>query len=156
MTDATDLWDAVKAAYDNNGLVTLTNIRDRSKNTINDTAGTEAAQSVIDLWPAYAQADYDAASALHVEAAMQGVIAVLWRRGGSAAQIARVRWDEVFGADGVISKITATGPRARPAPVTSSGVSESAETIQGQTVRGWSDRDALPPGFLPTRRTSRS
>ena len=155
MTDATDLWAAVEARYDANGLLTLTNIRDRSATSVDDTVGETAAQNVIDLWPAYAQAAYDSSDNAHVEAACQGVIAMLWRRGGSATQIANVKWDTVFSSDGVIARITRTGARGRQAPVTNSGVSQNAETRQGRTVRGWSDRDALPQGLLPSRRTTR-
>ena len=69
MTDATDLFEAVKLVYDAEGLITLTNIRDRSKTSITEGVGDAAAQSVIDLWPAYAEVAYEASNALHEEAA---------------------------------------------------------------------------------------
>jgi hypothetical protein len=152
---AAALWTAVKADYDADGLITLTNIKNRAATTINDTVGTAAAQAVINLWPAYAQTAYDAANDLHVEAAEMGVIAVLWRRGGSSSTIEQVKWDEVFGESGVISKIRNTGPRARMAPVSNSGVDQAPErTPDGSPVRGWADRESLPPGFLSYRTSS--
>jgi hypothetical protein len=152
MTDAPDLWTAVVDAYDDNGLISLTNIRDRSATSINTSVGQTAAQAVIDLWPAYAQEAYDSTSALHVEVAIMGVIAILWRRGGSAASIARVRWDEVFSEEGLVAKVRGTGARAHPAPNTNSGVTQKAErTSSGQRYRGWSDRESLPRGIMPRR-----
>ncbi|MEY4534767.1 MAG: hypothetical protein RLZZ246_1085, partial [Planctomycetota bacterium] len=149
---AANLWTAVKADYDSAGLVTLTNIRDRSATTINDSVGTAAAQSVIDLWPIYAQVPYDAANATHVEVAEFGVIAVLWRRGGSSSTIEQVKWDEVFGGEGMISRVRRTGPRGHARPVSNSGVQQAPETgPDGGQVRGWADRESLPVGFLSTR-----
>lgn len=152
MTDAAALWTAVKSNYDNGGLVTLTNINVRSATTINDTVGTAAAQSTINLFPAYAQIGYDGTNVLHVEAGMLGVIAVLWRRGGSAATIEQVRWDEVFGNDGVIAKLKMTGARGHGSPTTNSGVVQSSElNSDGQRSRPWSDRRALPIEWMPKR-----
>lgn len=154
MTAAT-LWTAVKADYDSDGLITLTNIRDRSASTIDDTVGQAAAQAVINLWPVYAQETYDSADAAQVEVAEMGVIAMLWRRGGSAATIAKVEWDSVFASDGLVSKVKRTGARARSQPSSNSGVSQKSElTASGGQVRGWSDRDSLPPSYLPIRRTA--
>jgi len=152
---AAALWTAVKADYDTDGLISLTNIKNRAASTINDTVGTAAAQAVINLWPAYAQTAYDAANELHVEAAEMGVIAILWRRGGSSSSIEQVKWDEVFGDGGVISKIRMTGPRARMAPSSNSGVTQADErTADWSNVRGWADRESLPPNFLTIRTPS--
>lgn len=150
---AAALWTAVVASYDADGLISLTNIRDRSATTIDTTVGESAAQGVIDLWPIYAQIAYDASNATHVEAAKQGVIALLWRRGGTAASIAKVEWDEVFAADGLLSKVRSTGARSRRGPSTNSGVVTASElTEDGRNVRGWSDLDSMPHGILPSRR----
>lgn len=146
MAAADDLWTAVVAAYDSDGLVTLTNIRDRSATTIDTAAGTAAAQAVIDLWPAYAQVVYDEFDALHVEAGILGVIAMLWRRGGTASRIEQVKWEEVFGDDGVLSKIKRTGARGRQGPASDSQFQPSVYT---RAQRPWSDRGSLPPGLLP-------
>lgn len=153
MADNEDLWTAVVAAYDSAGLITLTNIRDRSASSVDTTVGQTAAQAVIDLWPAYAEVAYDGANALHVEAAILGVIAMLWRRGGSATTIEQVKWDEVFGPEGVIARVRRTGPRGRPEPKSNSGVKQKSETAAGQKVLGWSDAHALPGGYsyLPDR-----
>ena len=152
---AAALWVAVKASYEETGLVTLTNIRDRSAVSINDTVGEDAAQAVIDLWPAYAQEDYDANDALHVECAKQGVLAMLWRRGGTSTTIAEVKWSEVFSPDGLISRVRRTGARGHEGPVSNSGVSQATELDAGRQVRGWADRESLPSGILPNRRTAR-
>jgi|GEM_PF-2103368 len=152
MTDATDLWAAVVVSYEVTGLVALTAIRDPSATTITTAVGVDAAQAAINLWPSYAQLAYDSANALHVEVAKRATIAVLWERGGTSATIAKVEWDEVFGADGLISKVRRTGPRGRQGPASSSGVTASSEIINGRRGRPWSDRDSLPiMGILPSR-----
>lgn len=148
---AADLWVAVKASYETTGLVTLTNIRNRGAVSIDDSVGEDAAQAVIDLWPAYAQEAYDATDALHVEVAKQGVLAVLWRRGGSSATIAEVKWAEVFSPDGLISRVRRTGARGHEGPVSNSGVSQASELSGGRPVRGWSDRESIPNGIMPRR-----
>jgi len=151
----TALWTAVTAAYDADGLITLTNIRDRSATTIATSNGQTAAQAVIDLWPAYAEVAYDASDALHVEVAILGVIAILWRRGGTASTIEQVKWDEVFGTDGVMARVRRTGPRGHRGPSTNSGVEQASElNSDGSRVRGWADPESLPVGFLPSRRSS--
>lgn len=149
---ATALWAAVVASYEPNGLITLTNIRNPAANAIDTAIGENAAQGVIDLWGSCAQEDYDADSALHVEVAKQGVIALLWRRGGSSASIAEVKWNEVFGADGLIAKVRKTGPRGHQGPTSSSGSIASSEYDQGHAVLPWSDPAALPGGIVPRRR----
>ena len=152
MAIANDLWAAVVADYDADGLITLTNVRDRAATTIDDTVGTSAAQAVINLWPVYAETEYDETKDLHVEVAEMGVIAVLWRRGGSATTIEQVKWDEVFSPEGLINKIRRTGPRGHEGPSSNSGVTQKSElTSSGRRVRGWSDRESLPPSFLPRR-----
>lgn len=154
MSATTELWAAVVTSYDSAGLVTLTNIRDRAATTINTTAGEDAAGDVINLWPIYAQVDYDSTDAKHVAVGKLGVIALLWRRGGSASAIEQVKWDEVFGDEGMISRLKRTGPRGHAAPSTNSAVQQSLEsTTDGRQVRGWSDPDAIPNGLLPLRRT---
>ena len=157
MTTATDLWAAVEANYEVNGLITLTNIRDRGATAINLTAGVSAAQHVLDLWAIHTQVAYAPTTASHVAVALQAVIAVLWRRGGSASAIEQVKWDEVFGPEGLLSKIKRTGPRGRMAPSTNSGVQPSSDFTQdGQATRPWSDPKSLPLGLLPQRRTAES
>ena len=138
MADQDTLWDAVKIRYDASGLITLTNIRDRSATSIDDTAGTQAAASVIALWPAYAQVEFDATSALHLEV------------GGASSTIEQVKWDEVFGTEGMIQKVRRTDPRARSGPRSNSGILTSQE--DGQSY-GWSDPKSLPSGVLPSTTT---
>jgi len=147
---ASALWTAVEAAYDEDGLVTLTNIRDRSATTIDTTVGQNAAQEIIDLWPYYTHATYDATDSGHVAVAKHGVIALLWRRGGTAAAIAEVKWSEW---EGMVARVKTTGARGHVGPSSNSGVTQASELASGQRVRGWSDRESLPPGFLPSRKT---
>lgn len=153
VTTAADLlWKAVKEDYDADGLVTLTNIRDRSATSIDDIAGIAAAQAAINLWPAYAQCVFDPTNLLHLEAGELATIAMLWRRGGSASKIEQVKWDEVWGDSGIVAKIRATGARGRQAPKSNSGVQTAPEaTSGGEPVRGWSDRESMPTGLLSNR-----
>lgn len=151
MTLATDLWASVVEHYHEDGLIDLTNINDRGATTVNTTAGENAAQAVLDLWDMYAQIEYDEDETTHLETARQGVIAMLWRRGGSSSSIAQVKWDEVFSNDGLIAKLRNTQPRGRTGPTSSgSGVVASSESRYG-AVRPWSDPDSLPVGLMPLR-----
>ncbi len=151
MTAAQDLWASVVASYESTGLIALTALRDPSAEAIDTAVGESAAQAVIDLWPAYAQVDFDATNALHMEAGRQATIAMLWKRGGTAQNIAKVEWDDVWGDDGPVGRIRKVGARGRQGPGSTSGVSTQAENRNGQ-VLGWSDPDALPLGLLPLRR----
>ncbi len=152
MAAAADLWTAVKADYDPDGLITLTNIRDRSVTAIDDANGTAAAQAVIDLWPIFAQAEYDPTDNADLQVAEMGVIAMLWRRGGASSVIEQVKWDEVFGSSGLLLKLRDTRARARIVPQSNSGVSQAPERdAGGHNVRGWSDRESLPVGVLSNR-----
>jgi len=153
MSDASTLWDAVVDSYDGDGLISLSNIRDRSQKRIDTVSGESAAQAVITLFPSHAQVVYDSSDALHVEIAKRGTIAMLWERGGSAASIAQIEWDKVFADDGLVGKLKRTGPRGRQGPSTNSGVTQSVETVGGRNVQGWSDPGSLPGGrnYLPSR-----
>ncbi len=144
-----DLWAYVESVYDAAGLVTLTNIRDRSATAVDDTVGVAAALSTIRLWPAYAQVDFDETDGLHLEVAAAGVIALLWRRGGAATSIEQVKWDTVFGDDGMVAKVRRTSPRGRPGPSSNSG---TITTQESGTRYGWSDRRSLPYGIMPSTR----
>jgi len=157
MTAATELFEAVKVAYDSAGLITLTNIRDRTGTTIDETVGDNTAQSVIDLWPAWANVAYDSTNALHVEVAIEGVIALLWRRGGTATEIEKVKWDQVFGDDGMISKVKDTGPRGRKGPSSNSNVTQHSGLLSnGARRRPWADVISLPHGIMPLSRSASS
>lgn len=149
MAEEDDLWTSVKANFDSRGLVTLTNPKDRSATTIDDTYGTTAAKEAIDLWDLFAQVDYDGADAKHLAVARHATIAVLWRRGGTASTIEQVKWDSVFGPEGMIARVRATGPRGHPEPISNSGVQNPTEAVGGRKVVPWSSRKALPTGYLP-------
>lgn len=149
MANKDTVWAYTKTVYDSAGLVTLTNVRDRTATAIDDDVGTAAAASVLNLWPLYVQIAFDVADASHVEVAARGVIAVLWERGGAATSIERQKWDTIFGGGGIAERLRNTSARGRPGPSSSSGVSSSGDSDDGMLRRGWSDRASLPPGWLP-------
>lgn len=151
---ASTLWASVVANYDEGGLVSLTNTGETSSESIDTAVGESAAREVIDLWPIYAQEEFSASNTAHMAVGRHAVIAVLWHRGGTSTDIAKVRWDDVFSPDGLISRVRRTGPRGRQGPSTNSGVQQRTETVNGRRVRGWSDPDSLPGSrnYLPTRR----
>jgi hypothetical protein len=142
-----DLWAYVESVYDADGLITLTNIRDRSATTVDDVVGLAAAQSVIYLWPAYAQVEFDETDGLHLEVGAVAVISVLWRRGGASSAIEEVKWDQVWGPDGMIQKVRRTDARGHAGPKSNSGTITSTES---GTQYGWSDRKNLPAGYMPS------
>lgn len=151
---ATALWAAVVVSYDVQTLTELTNINGRDPTAINTTFGEDAAQQVIDLWPAYVQNTYDPADALHVAVGKRATIAVLWERGGTAANIAKLKWEDVFN-DSMLDKIKRTGPRGRRGPSSNSGVDQSSELLaDGTKPRPWSDTRSIPRGILPSQRSS--
>lgn len=151
MADQDTLWAYVQTVYDTEGLLTLTNRSAREATTVDDTVGLAASQSVLNYWPAYAHIDFDVDDALHLEVATEGVIAMLWRRGGASTTIEQVKWDTVFGDGGTIEKLRRTGPRGKQGPNSNSAIKTSAENENGDTPYGWSDRRATPPGLLPNR-----
>ncbi|MCP4794032.1 MAG: hypothetical protein GY882_11995 [Actinomycetia bacterium] len=151
---ASALWTDVVANYESEGLINLTNPRDNGATAVVTAYGESAAQEVIDLFPIYGQVDYDATNSQHVTVGRRGVIAVLYERGGTSSTIAEVEWNQVFGDDGLITKLKRTSARARQGPNTNSGVRQKSElTSTGRRVRGWSDVDSLPLGrrWLPRR-----
>ncbi|HXI82131.1 MAG TPA: hypothetical protein VNM34_15090 [Verrucomicrobiae bacterium] len=153
--ESAELWNAVKASYDQDGLVALTNIRDRSATAIDDAVGGDAALAVTNLWGVYAQSPYPTAPVATtdppaLEVAKLAVIAVLWRRGGASSTIEQVKWDEVFGDSGLIATFRKTRARAHGAPSSNSGVQQAPETdSSGRRVAGWSDDASLPTAYLP-------
>lgn len=152
MTEQSELWDSVKVSYDAKSLRQLSNINNNNATTINDTIGIDAALEVINLWNMHAQIDYDSTDASHVAVARRGTIAVLWDRGGTSSKISEVKWDSIFGTEGLIQRVRKTGPRGRQGPATNSGVTQTAENASGRNVKGWSDYDASGAEFMAPRR----
>ena len=151
---AAALWTDVVANYESEGLINLTNPRDNAASAVDTTYGESAAQEVIDLFPIYGQVEYDAADSQHVTVGPRAVIAVLYERGGTSSSIAEVEWNQIFGDDGLITKLKRTSARARQGPSSNSGVRQKSElTSDRRRVRGWSDPESLPLGrsFLPRR-----
>jgi phage gpG-like protein len=150
MTDQSELWAAVKVSYDANGLIALSNIRDRTASAVDDTVGTDAALQVIDLWPLYAQVAYDNTDSQHLAVAKRGTIAVLYERGGSSSAIAKVEWDEVFGDGGLIIRPGVYAPRIPTDTTANQGVDTMARATfdKGAKVARWERKLANPSAAL--------
>jgi len=151
---ATALWASVVSNYPSEGLIDLTNPRGNEATAVDTTYGESAAQEVIDLFPVYAQATYDASDAQHVAVGRRGVIAVLFERGGTSSTVSEIEWKAVFGETPLMEGLKRTESRARQAPSSNSGVRQKSElTSSGKRVRGWSDPESLPRGrsYLPRR-----
>jgi hypothetical protein len=144
MTAADDLWAAVKNNYDEQMLISLTNVRKRENAGIEDSVGTSAAQSVINWYPIIVQADYDEGSAQHVEVGMVGVIAMLWRRGGSAANAEKIRWEDWVQ---LAETLKGVEPRAHGLPesgdVNGKDCSADPACPPGCRPMGWADKAAF-------------
>ena len=156
MTEQSELWTSVKASYASSILISLTNIVDGAGTSIDDTVGTSAALEVINLWNMYAQIDYSSADATHVAVGRRGTIAVLWERGGTTAEVAQIKWDSIFGTDGIIARIRRTGPRARQGPSTNSNMTQDSGLSAGRRKRPWSDVESLPHNWMPSDTIARS
>lgn len=154
MADKDTLWTAVKAAYVTEALLPITNIHDETATSINDTVGTEAARQLIGIWPSYAEVTFAIANEAHLMVAIEGTVAILQRRGGTSSATAKRQWDDVFGEGGMLVRLKLTSPRGHLGPSSNSGVTQKAETVNGQRVRPWSDPVSLPGGgqFLLPRR----
>lgn len=151
MADKDVLWTAVKAAYAEATLLPLTSIHDRTATTIGasqDAVGTSAAEHVIGLWPSCVESEFDIADVTHLANAIEGTVAVLYKRGGTSSAVAKEEWDAVFGDSGLMSKLRRTTVRGRRGPSTSGPDTSSS----GGDLRPWSDNKSMPVGFLPARR----
>lgn len=142
-----DLWTAVKDRYDEQGLISLTNVRDRSKKVIDDDTGTQAAADVILSYYIDVQADYDETSAIHVMLATEGVIAMLWKRGGTAATIQRVKWEDWIARAQALKGVE---PRGHAAPGTNSTLQPTRDCYGHTPCRPWADKINFR-GLLPRR-----
>jgi len=143
---ATELWAAVKARYDEQGLISLTNVRKRNAGAINNDVGEQAADDVILAFYTDVQTDYDDTSDYHLTVAIEGVIAMLWKRGGTAATIAKVKWEDWVERAKILKGVE---PRGHAEPGTNSGLqpSRDGEVTFGRQ-RPWSDRMNFR-GLLP-------
>ena len=135
---ASALWTAVVARYDNGGLLSLTNVRTRNASAINTTVGEQAATDVINFYfPTLAQQAYDPLDSGHVALCVEGVIALLWKRGGTAQTISRVNWEDWETMAGKFKGVTS---RARIVMSTNSQLTPSQEVPTGEQRRPWADR----------------
>lgn len=150
MTDKATVWTEVKAAYPAEMLAPLTNLYDRSSGstTVDDTVGQAAAQQFIDLFPDYAEVEFDASNRKHLARAIPGTVAILYQRDGLRTEEAKRAFDHVFGESGTMNALKRTGARARVEPKTT-----APDTLaSGQERRAWSHEKSLPTGFMPTGR----
>ena len=143
---ASALWTSCKSNYHTQGLIELTNVQNRSATATDDTVGQLAAQAVINLWPIYTQIAYDSSDALHVEIAMQGVISMLYRRGGASTQIEQVKWDSVWDDEGLMGQLRKVKARGRKKPQISGMTKATRATRE---TKPWSDAARLPVNYLP-------
>lgn len=145
-----DLWTAVKDRYDEPGLISLTNVRKRDVGAINDTVGTQAAKDVILSFYVDVQTDYNPTSEVHLMMATEGVIAMLWRRGGTAATIQRVKWEDWVERATALKMVE---PRGHAAPGTNSGLQPTKDCYGHRPCRPWADKINFR-GLLPRRRAN--
>ena len=142
-----DLWTAVKDRYDEPGLISLTNVRKRNEGTINDAVGTQASKDVILSYYIDVQTDYDPASEVHLMLACEGVIAMLWKRGGTAATISKVKFEDWILRAQALKGVE---PRGHAAPGTNSSLQPSPDCGGHTPCRPWADRMNFR-GLLPRR-----
>jgi len=147
---AATLWTATKARKDAYAILSLTNPRDTSAVTPNDSVGEQAAADVLGFWSIYAQEDFDESNEAHLVAAVEGVVAQLWRRNAPTSEAADRAWKLVFGDDGMVAKIRSTGPRSAQGPVIARRRDEVSR--DGYALRSFGDRRNVPAGVLPKRR----
>lgn len=139
-------WDAVKDRYDAQALAELTQQRDTTDGTIDDTVGERAVTAVTSLWPVYVQEAYDETEQGHLELAVEGVIAMLFKWGGTTHRIAQVRWDEWLDFARAWRN---THARARIIPDTSKPDTQQKSQPPSTPHTPWSDDrrfDGLSPG----------
>lgn len=143
---ASELWAAVKSRYDEQGLISLTNIRKRNAGSINNDVGEQAADDVILAFYTDVQTDYDHTSDYHLAVGVEGVIAMLWKRGGTAATIAKVKWEDWVERAKTLKNVE---PRGHAEPNTTSGLqpTKDGENISGRR-HPWADRINFR-GLLP-------
>lgn len=149
----------VQARYDNQSLVELTNPRDPSgggaPTTPNATKLAQAASSIQNgYFPLYVNATYDSTDALHVEIACEGVIALLFKWGGTATNVASVTWAEWVERAQALAEVD-TGARDKILPTSNSSLTRSTEVEAGETVRPAFDDDAFRQNLNPPNTTGR-
>lgn len=131
------LWDAVKDRYDDQALAELTRQRDGTVGSVNDAMG-ERAVTAITSWafPVYIQETYDSTEQGHIEVGVEGVVALLFKWGGSTHRIAEVRWDDWME---MARAYRNTHARARIVPESSTPASEQRSTPTTSPHTPWSD-----------------
>lgn len=130
------LWDAVKDRYDAQALVELTQHRDVAATTIDDTYGERAVDGIVALFPTYVQEAFDDTSAAHILIGVEGVIALLFKWGGTTHRVAQVRWEDWLEQ---ARAFRSAGPRARIVPETSVPASKAPSDPPSTPHTPWSD-----------------
>jgi hypothetical protein len=118
------LSDEVALRYPTQILKELTNPRTPSASSVDSTKLAQACTSVQRQFRTYAQMDYDSTLVEHVDVAVDGVVALLQRWGGSSRSIARIKWTDWIEE---CRALRDTGPRARFRPTSSGNLTKTAE-----------------------------
>lgn len=131
------LSDEVIARYPAQVLVEVTNPRDPSASSNGTTLLDQAAASIQNAWfKQYAQQEYDSTDAMHVEVAVDGVMALLFKWGATLRGVARTEWETWVAAARDLASVSS---RARIVPTTNSELTPSDENPTGGIVRPWGD-----------------
>lgn len=138
-----DLWAAVVERYPDDALVGLTNPRKRNVGAIDTARGVAAAADIINLWfPQYVQRDYDAVHyPQHEVLAVEGVVALLWRQGGTSASVREIQWSDWVALAEAHRNVD---PRAWAEPGSSSHVTEGQRVPDRRWARPSVARYNLP------------
>lgn len=147
------VWTETKAAKDPNVLRALTRPRDTSATMIDDAVGERAAADALAFWEMHAQTPFDAANPQHLAVAVEATIAQLWRRNAPTSDAAERTWRTVWGDDGLVAKLRATGPRGAQGPAL--GYAYDTRNARGRRRRDFGDRRDYPRGILPRPRFER-
>jgi len=140
------LWDAVRDRYDPQALAELTQQRETYDGSIDDAVGERAVTALVALWPTYIQEEYDETDQGHIEVGVEGVIAMLFKWGGTTHRIAQVRWDEWLDFARAWRN---THARARIIPTNSVPDTKRSSQAPSTPYTPWSDNkrfDGLSPG----------
>lgn len=141
------LWTAVKARYDEQALLELTNLRDTTAVAIDDAQGERAVLSVVAFFPVYVQEAFDETDDGHLAIACEGVVAQLFKWGGSTHRIAETTWDAW---KQLCAEWKSTHARARIVPVTSVPTTLVSSDAPTTPHTPWSDPERFT-GLLPNR-----
>ncbi len=132
------LSDEVTSRYPDSRLIQLTNAGDESADSVDTTMLGKAATDTEAKFVQLVGVEYDNSVATHVETAVLGVIAYLYRYGESPGTAAERAMEQFKESCEELAKVTA---RNRIKPRTTSVLTVSDEQEGGETVRPDTDRE---------------